>query len=445
MRQLVILVLTLVLVIYAMIEAGKPERWHWLIPPEQSQSLPGEKEPAEPQSPEKLKDDDKTRAAAQDAVPLRPLYVKRFSEIDASDYPGSAQQFWDRMVRRLTPQQRITLFQVLKRIRHGQPLNEDEQAAAQTLFNALHSQRVQFHQDLMNELTYSTEGTEKKSILANELFESETVWDRGEWPAISEYLSGSKLTDEQQIQLNRLQAILDPLVLGFVSDRTAQGWEGDSPAWGRLWEKILFQELPAPSPVTHLELSAQPASYRGQLVHVRGWIRGAWKEKLPIRELGIEHLFVAVVKPEDSKVTPYYMYVTQWPNEFPVVTQRYTPMNQRMVADGFFFKIRTYRDTENQIQNSPMILAKEVFAASEIEAVSVASFRWLHHPVFWLLLIVVLALAAVAIAWFAYYSNRTIRFQPGPNRTREIHEDLVVLADDPEIKTAREKVQELYE
>jgi hypothetical protein len=451
--KILVLVVLLMAVIYAMIEAGKPERWYWLIPPEQHQrpadptrdAPPREGQAAtglgveiesglaEPGSEEK-EILGKGRAAT---VTLRPP--------DVTEYPAAARDFWERTMRRLSSQQRVLLFMVLKRIRHFQDLSSEERANAETLMNALHQQRLQFHQELMHELTYTTEGSEKKAELANALFESETVWDRAEWPALRAFLAREELSADRREGLAKLQAVLDPLVLKFVVDRSAQGWEGDSPAWGRLWEQVLYQGLSSPLPVTHLELSAQPGFYRGRFVAVRGWVRGAWREALPIRELGMEHLYVMVVRPEDSKITPFYIYLHSWPADLPAVGERFTALNQRIAVDGLFFKIRTYRDTENQIQQSPMILAKTIHLLAEERVLPAADINALDYPAWSMAAILTIATMAVAIAWFAFRVTRTFRFRPGPNRTREIHRNLAALADDPEIKTDKQRIRDLYD
>lgn len=166
---------------------------------------------------------------------------------------------------------------------------------------------------------------------------------------------------------------------------------------------------------------------------------------MPVRELGIDHLYVAVVRPEDSKVTPYYLYLTKWPQDFPPVGERYTAMNQALIAEGIFFKIRTYRDTENKIQHSPMILTKNVLPFAEPRAPPMVHNSLWAQPVWLALVVGTMVVIAGVVAYFAYASNRPIRFQPGPNRTRDIHHELEILAEDPEVKTARERVQDLYE
>lgn len=462
-RKLAMLVLMLIGVIYAMVEMGKPERWYWLIPPNNPEAKPIQIQPLNSGSESESENfgsglESGSRAIGQaqpdSAQPLqkpdaaevksnRPVQT-RLTQPNSEDYPESAQRFWASMIRQMSEDQRRSLFVLLKRIRHGQELDRDHRESLEALIAAIRKARSKFQEDLMNKIAYSAEGPQKAK-LANDHFESESTWDRSEWPAISAFLAGESLSQDQKRSLRLLQSVLDPLILEFVEDRTAQGWEGDSPAWGRMWERLMFEELPAPTPVTHLELSAQSRTHRNRSISIRGWVRGGWREDLPIPELGIKYLYVLVVQPEDSKVSPCFLYARELPEGFPSIQKKYQTLNHRIGCQGLFFKIRTYLDTEKKVQTGPMILVDSIqLIASSIgfsEGAAIPGFK----PAWLIAGLVLLLLIAGGVAWFAFQTTKTRRFQPGPNRTREIHQSLGSLANDPGIKTDLEKVRELYE
>jgi hypothetical protein len=461
-RKLVILVLTLIGVIYAMIELGKPQRWYWLIPPEdrdaksrqielldqdreleaQNRDSVGESASpnSEPTQPDSVEPATPPNLAANLILPDQP----KLAQLNSDEYPAAAQRFWAERVRRMSAQQRRSLNLLLKRVRHHQEIEEEFRPELEGLLAALRKARANFHEDLMNQATYAAEGAEQ-ARLVNDHFEAESRWDRAEWPAISSFLAGQRLSAEQLLALRQLQAALDPLMLEFVEDRTAQGWDGDSPAWSRMWERLLCEELPNPTAVTHLELSAQPETYRDRPVLIRGWVRGAWREALPIPELGIKYLYVLVVRPEDSKVTPYFLYARALPAGFPEIQQKYVALDQRIECQGLFFKIRTYLDTEKKVQTGPMILVDSIKMVAVSSAISQKLAGPLSQPSWWIIGLGVLSLMAAGVTWFVYRTTQTIRFQTGPNRTREIHQSLGGLVDDTGIKTDIEKVRELYD
>ncbi len=343
--------------------------------------------------------------------------------------------------------QRITLYQLLKRIRHGETLPANDIERFESLVNFIEQGRQQFHSDHLSELAFSRESPQEKASLANELYESEQSWKQHELPSLQAALQSEAISDEQRSAMEQLQAVLDPTIDSFVSDWTAQGWEGDSPAWGRMWELIFSGHLPPPDRVSHLELMAQPHQYRSLHVRVRGSIQSAWQEPLSIRDFGIDQLFVLVIRPDDSNVSPFFVYADELPAGFPPLSRRPLTMDEPVVVDGLFFKIRTYLDSERQVQNGPMILASRIEPVASAH-VAIGPIRGPLPEVtkgVWGVGLLMLVLIGIATMWFAFRSRQRIRFNPGPNRTREIHEDLQSLIGQEGPKTDQERIQELYD
>lgn len=467
-RQIVLMILSLIMVLYAMYEAGKPERWHWLIPPlppEAAEENLLQTEPSKPESkvpPDSLKksaeylrqpetppSDPATRISAEATfdftepqAPLRDSENQRSGNGQDEAYPEGSVAFWQSLLMRLTARERDDFYLMLKHIRDGQTCPQLQQQSYGQLVDQISRARAEYHDQLFQNLAFAS--SDSKPALTNQWFESQQVWESSEQPSLTAFVEDRKISQSQRLQMERLQSRLDSMFYDWVQDRTAQGWEGDSPAWGRIWEQVLQLQKDQAIPVTHLELSSQPSHYRGKPVEVKGWVRAARREALTVKELGIEQMFVLVIRPQDSRVSPFFVYTTQLPDGFPPIGDRFVSLNKGVLIRGYFFKIRTYLDTENKVQNSPMILTRQVQPWSVMEPATnendVREFLPKIAPA-----LLILPLVAAGLAWWLFRVTNIVRFRPGNNRTREIHRSLEELAKNPDIKTPRERVDELYD
>lgn len=484
-RQLLLMILLLIGVLFAMFEAGKPERWHWLIPPTESDELslpmmqiePSRKKsnlefnrdsvagnpldrPTQIDSINSTQHDSSTEekpSRLDKTFQLVDIEGEYDSPVSASgenrenaeaSYPQAALEFWQNWLRRSSSQERNELYFILKRIRHQQPCPQLQLEPLSELIDQISRQREADHEQRFEKLSFTP--SSQRQQLTNDLFESQQVWQLFELPALQAFANEAETTEPQRQQLEKLQLALDATFYRFVKDQTAQGWEGDSPAWGRIWELNLSRlpdqaTLAQPIPVTHLELTSQPSFYRGKPVRASGRVQAAIREPLTVRELGIEQLYVLVVNPSDSNVSPYFVYTRQLPEGFPGVTDQYVKMNIPIELEGRFFKIRTYPDTQNKVQNAPMILAYLIRPLDEDVAplsTSVGSENFAKPLATGLIL---LPLLAILVAWWLFRITNIVRFRPGKNRTAQIHRNLDDLSQNPDIKTDRERIDELYQ
>lgn len=472
-RQIILMILSLMMVLYAMYEAGKPERWHWLIPPvpptesennlmliqapKQGSDVPYppleklvEENLSEPQalSDPGLNQTDSdhlpqiTENRSQDQVEAKDRNEVASEEGFGSDYPRGALEFWQALLKEFSARDRDDFYLILKRIRDGQPCPQLQQQTCEQLIDKISRARAQYHDQLFQKLTFAS--NDSKPALTNQWFESQQVWESLEQPALTAFVEAREISQPQRRQMGWLQTMLDKTFYDWVQDRTAQGWEGDSPAWGRIWEQVLLVQTGTAIPVTHLELSSQPSHYRGKQVEVKGWVRAARIETLTVKELDIAQMYVLVVRPEDSKVSPYFVYTTELPAGFPPLGDRFTTLNEGVSVRGYFFKIRTYLDTENKVQHSPMILTNQVQPWSPVGITASQTDAKDFLPKITLALLILPLLAAM-LAWWLFRVTDIVRFRPGVGRTREIHHSLKELASNSDIKTPKERVDELYE
>ena len=225
------------------------------------------------------------------------------------NYPVAAKKFWASTMEKMSAEQRRELFRFMK-VDSIEPLGAESANSeySKNWLSRMADRRARFHREMFDQLALIPIGSEEKTKLANELFESQEVWEKKILPTFQAVLRGEDFTVSQLQQINRLQQVLDPLVFAVVQDGTTIGWEGDSTAWVRMWERVIEGDLGQPLDATHLQLSSQPGFYRGRAVNIAGWVRSARREELTDSELGVDHYFILWVRPADTNLAPYCLY-----------------------------------------------------------------------------------------------------------------------------------------
>ena len=461
--RLVMLLTMLVMVFYAMIEAGKPERWEWMgfdrLPNNAERtleiddaSLPTQPDNTATTTPANVPSDsesvDKTRESP--AISFQSENSRQSSNpivrigLDAADYPPAAVTFWDATYRKLSDDQQHRLLLLLKRMRLSQTIPEPERDATKVLVGLLAQQRSQFHQKLFDQLATTSEGTEEKSKIANDLYESQAKWDDTVLPAMKAAVQGQDFTISQQNAIVQLQEVLDPLLYQEVHDQTSIGWSGDGAAWKRIWEKITSHEMPPGESVSHIQLMSQPEIYRGKPVTTQGWVRSARKKTLPgDSTIGLPHYYILWVRPKESKLGPYCVYSMTLPDGFPALSNEFSAVNENVLITGYSFKVRTYVAADSSVKNSPVVLAPTV---KRIETRNfVSANQW--HPSRPTLIVafILIPLLATGLAWWAFLASGSKKHEPGKKMKAHINQSLNDLTNDPNIETDRERVMKLYD
>ena len=484
--RLMTLFAMLIVVMVLMKEAGKPERWRWMFPhgvPQTGDQAVAEKRPESSPPPsgvqfqaaaradrrevpspsaDSLADDQQPSQVASadaDVTLIKPPEMDWREHADRSSkapttaftakstegYPRLDVEFWNRLFARFNTNQREDLYEFLKYLRNTTAWPESQQARFEKLVAILQRQRQQFHRQQLNQLSILSDGTVEKQTLANELFESEQLWDKKIAPAFEAALQGQEFTVSQHRAVERLQEQLDPLWLGEVVDRTATGWEGDKIAWRRLWERVGDgRDLPTVS-VTHLQLMGQPAAYRGQSVQVAGWVQSARRVALTESDLGLSHYYQLWVRPQETNVGPYCVYARDLPAAFASLTERYTDLNESVRIRGLFFKIRTYLDRESTVRESPVLIARHVELLTQPAVVGDSILRRPLPSVAWWGVWILLPIGAALIAWRVYQGTQSRPYQPGVKTQQAIAQGLHDLRNDSAVQTDLDKIRELYD
>ncbi len=473
--KLTMLFAMLLLVIFLMKEAGKPERWEWMgfdkngvqsqnaiqddshsieLSDTSQKLTPSSQRPQERinevlisgHSPNSESDaartqlDNSIRIANQQNISVSAF----FSEADQVDYPVAAQKFWQSAFRKLNPNQQETLLSLLKAIRQGQSISHPQRESAQQLTRSLSKTRDRYQQDLFDELSVAPDGAEQTTRLANEMYESAEIWEQQIQPALAASASEKEFTIGQQKSVERLQAVIDPLIYEQVQDQTSIGWTGDSAAWKRIWEKALTAETTSAQPVSRIELLGQPDYYRGQQIEIEGWVRRVRQETLDASSsLGIPHYYVLWMRPHESKLGPYCIYAMTLPENFPRIGEQDVELNEHVRLQGYFFKVRNYIAGSTNVENCPLIITQTLQAIETTQFTAVDRWQPSRTTLIWAF--VFIPVLATGLAWLAFRTSKTNRYEPGKKSREKIDAKLQALAHDPKVQTDRERVMALYE
>ena len=489
MPQVLVLVVMLLLVLYAMHEAGDPKNWEWMgfkNPPAQndpgstpqpevpsdtsvnsqpqfksignstgSQTPPPSSDGQSELEPKPIKVDADLSAISSAVKADKAVTAVKARQTSSGPALEIASEFWRSIIDKMKPHQQATLMTMLRSMRRGEPLAPETVESCSSLVSIISKNRDKFHQELFDQLTLTTDGTQEKKDLSTGLFDSQAVWEQEILPALKATVQGEDFTLAQLQSIHQLQTIIDPILFDQVQDKTAIGWTGDSETWKRIWEIVAGTpagalELKEPTPsfksVTRIELMSQPEFYRGQPVSVEGWVRSARRSEVgPNSELGISQKYTMWIRPKETKQGPYCVYAHQLPDDFPELTQQFQDLNEQVRIEGYFFKIRTYvgNDKDQSVLTSPVIVASAMTRIAPIEYAS--PHNWQPSRLTLIIAFLLMPVLATAIAWWAFRLSKTNSYKPGKKTANKIDKTLGALASDPNVQTDREKVQALYD
>ncbi len=435
--RLMSLFAALVLVLIAMKEAQKPERWAWLglgetpagngpveIAPMAQQTIPTE----DSRDPADVIDSESDRA--------RPKNDVSFTD-----------RFWKSSYRNLSLKQKKKLNQVLRQgLKQGSAGQEMDPAFKQ-LIDKIEGFGNDSQADLLGEISLLGPESKHKMILSQQLVDFQGHWRKFKTAAM-DGIQGKPLDAEQLEILGDVQAIIDQTTYEMIRDRTPVVRSADGPAWLRTWERIQVGEPDAEmedpdSLISHIQLLSQPESYRGRWVEISGTIRGANKIEVRKNELGFDHYYVLWIQPADSNVSPYCVYCLELPAALSQVGNQFTALSETVRVKGVFFKLRSYETTEREMAICPLILAKtcELIPLKTIVAPSI----W--QPPVWMLVtfLVVMPLVAVCIAIGVYQMTKTSSYTISAKSEKQLVEDLGDLTQNQAIKSDVQRVEELHE
>lgn len=452
----------LIVVLLLMKEAGKPERWEWMgfdkAPATKAERTDVDAPAIALGSDSGADAEDivaesnlsssvgltKTQNGQRETVSNSPqtIVIKQ-----AGSYPPAAGQFWVKTFPALKLEQKKALFQLLKRVRDSKTGVTEQQSEFESLLDFLEDRRNEYHVQLLSEVSLLDSGSAAEKAKSAELHQSQLFWKETELPTLRAAATGEDFPVASQLSLAKLQPMLDPLILDDVIDLSSVGRAEDVIAWWRTWERVgefnPARDGELAEPVTPIQLRAQPAAFRGELVSISGVLRTARVKPLENSKLDFDHFHELWIQPDggDDLVC---VYSNSAPSEFAKLTQEFKNLSEPVTVAGYFFKTRSYRDSKNKARHSPLILAK-TFQWDPVVKTTVAKKAAMPSFSTFMMILGGMAVLATLIAWRVYSGSEHRAYQPGGKAADKIESTLKVLTDDPDIKSDAEKIKELYQ
>ena len=411
-RKLYFLFAMLVLVIILMKEARKPENWMWMgfknaaTGTAEAFELDGR---TDPNSDSQLDGD-------QSAGSLPVSETNQSTNVETGDSRGT--KFWHGLWENLEIEDRTALVELIQLSQKRVDQRDINLADFDPLASAI-----------------------KHNTPGDELYDE--VWESTIQPGLLAVAEGEDLTIKQQVAIKDLFKTLDPLILGSLDDFTSPGRKTDMPAWFRYWGRILEKEKPeSVSTVSPVQLVAQPDVWRFQPIRIKGRLLAGRAKAAgihgPLRQQGVWYEWWIGNAHGANEV--WCIYTAEKPDSVEV-SEKFSNFDVPVECSGLFYKVRSYVDAESKGNHCPLILANGLNVTRRSNPVSKAS--WLPSPTIMIACIVGVMLFAFALAMMIYRSDKQRIHQPAGEHKRLIDDHLDSLADDPNIKSIAERLEEL--
>lgn len=460
--KMLVLVGMLLMVVYAMHEAGKPENWQWMNFPKDTPARPLQSpatsgsnrqhkfEPAQKSGPgltnRETKDATTNQPIRLANLPPAPNTHQRKSEI-----PAESAVFWQRTFAAISSEQQFLLIEILDQLQTTDRVNQTTSVTKQQnrLIEKIIQRRAAFDDRLLDRMTSLPSSSQEKSRASEDYFESDSFWNKNISVALKAFVDNLDITLTQQRQVMHLKRFLENEALNLVQDDTAVGWIGDSLAWNRSWKRIHSRPRASPKQVTRIQLVAQPNEYRGQLVTIRGYVRAIESRTanpgtsiMPNGEPG--QYSIAWIKPLESQAGPYCVYCYDVPAHLPDDNQQLKNFDALATIDGIFFKNRSYPAASGEVLSCPLILASN-FTLQPTNTNENSSLFWQPSRTTMFMLAWIVPLVAIGGTWLIFRAADTRKRLPSPLAEQKLSLFLTDLKQDPSVQTDLQKVQAISE
>ena len=470
-RKMLTLVAMLVMVLYAMKEAGKPENWAWMGFVEQpTNTSEGRSESQNESKPQKVKAQtppandntnaptapSKTTTSTSSTTPIIRLAQTPGSRHTTggqqTGVPTESGRFWNSFFGNLKTAEQIEWMGLLELLSGDRLSNPLPANPIQTkLINLAVKRREAFDNKILDRISILPQTSEKRTQVSQDYFESNKFWQKKILPALTASKTAQDITLLQQRAVGSLLNHLDIEALNLVQDKTAVGWTGDSVAWKRCWKRIHQSQVGEPTYVTRIQLIGQPSEFRGDAITVNGFVRSIETRRAKpnssiIRDHASEQqqtYYILWVQPaDDSDAEPYCVYCLDPPEQLPRTQAELKDYQWLAKINGIFFKNRSYQATD-RVRYSPLILADSFEMKPPITDHPVLKQK--SSPQLMAGLLAMIPLVAVGIVWFAVRSTVSRKRLPSKKSEEELNVFLGDLKDDPSIKSDQGQIQAISE
>lgn len=346
-------------------------------------------------------------------------------------------EFWFPLLDRLSAEE---LKSIAARVVAGEVWPEEDAAALSRAVQRLDGMVTEHSLKGLEELSREPE-SEARTAAIGKLTSGPVNWNESIRPWLMARPEVQDVWWGTADSIGDFQQVLRQVAYSRVEDRTGPARAEEAAAaliscqsWQGVNESGLYMKLD-----DTYELMTSPEVFRGKRYIFHGTLRGI--EPVPFRPavLRIESLWALWIAPDDGSVVPLCVYTPELPDELTPDTKRFTPFDLPVVVSGYFFKLRTYTDTNHQQAVCPLIhairIAVKQKGATGDKQSPPETLPW-NQLTLWLIPLV--SVAAV-VSWLATVPLRKKnRFAPRGDRAA-----LRQLELDPSIVSDRERVARL--
>jgi hypothetical protein len=474
----------LLLVIVAMKEAGKPERWMWLgfEPPADSAVVTNDEnhsndivvraqtmavesfdDPLHPEAelaegggymPDRIAS---RLSSSGDGSTSNELAAEPIGPKDSQLTPVAV-DFWRATFSKLNDAQQQALYQLLRRIDTAQLTPPKIDLPFAEVVERLIELQANHQSRILGELATMSKG-DPKDELTEDLFALDRSWQKHALPALKASMAGDDFSMTDQATIRSIRATIDPIVLKAVEDMTGMGNPRDKLAWLAIWDSVQRDAetltVKHDSATTLLQLKGQPHAFRGQTITITGTARTI-RRRIPKQTLlNLDHYYELWIDPpgrvNDGLIC---VYAAALPGGFdavdpvlPAVTEKFQTVRLPVTVAGRFFKLRSYQDASKSVSHCPVVIS-ETFAADFKNALSPAdeaAARWQPSVPLSFAFLAMAALAAVGIAYAVFRSTHSGTQRADQPISRRVGRSLEALADDETVMTDAQRVAALNE
>jgi hypothetical protein len=363
-KMRVFAIVAAVILVLAVVERSRhPESWNWFLrTPEQD---PVVNNRVEPKPSRTAHDPPGTIVQTSQNSPTDPEFEKP-EPTEPTPAELAWRQGWKEIYPALDPTERTLLYEIMAQGRGEHQLTPAALDQASTLVVKLDENWNAYGEAAFQSLAALKEDEQQswQAILrtANER------WSKEARPALEAAAQGTAVSGEQLANLQRFQQSLDLLNLNLVRD-DAPLRPDENEIYFRLMNAArhasaaeLQQRLV--KGVTYLQMYKQSHHYRGDVLSVRGVVRGAWRVRAANNPWGIENYYVFWIHPEGGPNAPIIVHLLSLPEGFPKVKDRsldgtLTKLAEDVQVTGFFLKRQAYLAADGT-RTAPLLLANTV-------------------------------------------------------------------------------------
>ena len=468
--RIMALMVLLLAVIFAMKEAGKPERWMWMgfdnvdQAPQAGDFLIDARGNSNATGSQDTIDWALAKSASGPAVGLledmgdnKGESAIGFTAAELGQLPGNGldREFWQAAYKRLSDERQLQLFRLLRKVVRSDfaALADADAAELKEITKRLAKEQSDFQTLALGEISLLSDAQEKQQKTQT-LFDFDQRWQQDVMPTFNAVLAGTDYTFAGQIEIRKVAQLLRPLFLDAVEDMAGVGTRGDLPGWMTVWDEAVAgrpvaSATSAEGEVSFLQLSGQPHNYRGKSVAIEGQARTCRKKLLEHTRLPVDHYYEVWVEPLGVDGDGLFcVYAAEIPDAFPVdlVEQesgKFHDVDVPVSLTGRFFKVRSYRDLGGGVSHSPVVIARQIDTDEAQMVAEVSAARTIPSTTslaFWFVGIVAVA---TGLAIVVFRTSRTHSRQLGQSSAKRMHRSLELLGQDPSIKTAAQRVADL--